>query len=731
MTLLNVDFKVISKVFDNRLRTVLPKLIDHDQTGFMKSRRIAVNIRKSIDVIEFTKKEGIPSMIMSIDMKKCFDLIDYSAVFGALEYFNFGESFIRWVKLFFTKFSVCNQNFGIFSEYFTKERSVNQGCTISPAIFLLTGEIMANKLRNNPAIKGIKIKDVEYLVSQFADDMDLYLPYDQVVFNNVIATLSDIETNTGLTVNYDKTNMYRIGSLANSNARLYSKKKLQWTNEPINTLGIFLNNNISAMSSNYDEAILKLETVGQTWLYRQMSLIGKITVVNALMNSLFVYKMQVIPEIPEEKLSRINLAIENFIWTGKKAKIPLKTLRLSKENGGLGLADLKAKHNSLLLNWTTIMYQDSKIGNLANYYLGDEVNDKILWLFNLNERDMALKYSNCTSFWKLVAIKWASYNFCYPRTYDEIVNQYVYNNSHIRVCNRPIKPHPEIPITLKIKDIMSDACNLGSIEALSNKFGNKNWLHIASLTKAIPDEWRSIIKNGISNEDKYTPKILQLYGRKNITKIIYKELTHSSDVITNTLAKAIKLIPDLNFDLHVNSFRDIYTTTNVPKLRSFQYRLLLNKIFCNNVLYYWRIVDSQKCDYCEYDKQDVKHLLWSCVNAQRIWKSVQELFATGNNLVFNFENILYNRVHKSKRHVINFIVLLVKFVIFRSKCNGHNCSIDEVLNEIQMYYRIEKYLAVGQNNIVKHKSKWSPVEKLLWSNVLRDKVPSLRPGTVL
>ena len=41
----------------------------------------------------------------------------------------------------------------------------------------------------------------------------------------------------------------------------------------------------------------------------------------------------------------------NFIWNNKKEKIKLKTLKLSKENGGLKLVDLQKKDDSLKINF--------------------------------------------------------------------------------------------------------------------------------------------------------------------------------------------------------------------------------------------------------------------------------------------------------------------------------------------------------------------------------------------
>ena len=244
-------------------------------------------------------------MILSVDMDKCFDRISYSGIYGALRYFNFGENFIRWVSLFYTDFQVCTQNFGFYSDFFSKGRSVNQGCIISPAIFLLTSEILANKLRNNDKIKGIKIHDVEYLISQFADDIDLYLPYDETILNETLKIISDIENHTGLKASYDKTTIYRIGSLANTNAKCYTIRKIKWTNDPVNTLSVDLFMSEKQMLCNYKKIVTKLMAVSEIGMYRNLTVMGKVMIVNTFMASLFIYKLQVLPYILETILHNV------------------------------------------------------------------------------------------------------------------------------------------------------------------------------------------------------------------------------------------------------------------------------------------------------------------------------------------------------------------------------------------------------------------------------------------
>ena len=91
LILLNNDYKTLAKAIDNWFREVLPELISADQTGFVKGRKISHNVRKSLDIIDYSITEKLPMLILSIDMEKCFDRLEHKAIMASLEYFNFGK----------------------------------------------------------------------------------------------------------------------------------------------------------------------------------------------------------------------------------------------------------------------------------------------------------------------------------------------------------------------------------------------------------------------------------------------------------------------------------------------------------------------------------------------------------------------------------------------------------------------------------------------------------------
>ena len=73
ITLLSVDYKIASKAIAKRIESLLPKLIHSDQTGFIKDRYIGQNVRFLVHLLDETKLQEIPVVLLLLDFKKAFD----------------------------------------------------------------------------------------------------------------------------------------------------------------------------------------------------------------------------------------------------------------------------------------------------------------------------------------------------------------------------------------------------------------------------------------------------------------------------------------------------------------------------------------------------------------------------------------------------------------------------------------------------------------------------------
>ena len=84
-----MDAKIISKAIATRIKNVLPNIIHHNQTGFIKDRYIGETVRSIFDIMDFTVEENIPGLMIFIDFQKAFDSLEWNFLQSYLESFNF------------------------------------------------------------------------------------------------------------------------------------------------------------------------------------------------------------------------------------------------------------------------------------------------------------------------------------------------------------------------------------------------------------------------------------------------------------------------------------------------------------------------------------------------------------------------------------------------------------------------------------------------------------------
>ena len=161
ITLLNVDYKIASKVIAKRIERVLPYLIHPDQTGFMKGRYIGQNIRLINDILRQTELQKIPGILLLLDFQKAFDTLDWSFIQKTLDLFNFGNVIKRWITTFYKNSESCVMNNGFCTNNFKLSRGVRQGCPLSPYLFILAAEVLATKVRQEQSVKGLKSECTE------------------------------------------------------------------------------------------------------------------------------------------------------------------------------------------------------------------------------------------------------------------------------------------------------------------------------------------------------------------------------------------------------------------------------------------------------------------------------------------------------------------------------------------------------------------------------------------
>ena len=704
ITLLNTDYKIIEKAIANKMIPALNTIIHSDQRGFMKNRRISVNIRKLLDILQYAKENELEAVVLSLDFVKCFDKCSFDILHGSLNYFEFGEIVKDWTRILYKDFSVKIQNNGYFSSKIDIHKGVHQGGCCSSIYFLVIAEILAMALRGNDLIEGLTIYQVRNLLNQFADDADVFSVNSEESIKEIFRELERFRLQSGFTISYDKTVLYRIGSLRHSSAMLYAIDQVAWTNEDITVLGITVAHE-GIVEKNYEGIVETVRARLNAWKYRGISLYAKIMIVNTLVMSLFVYKMMVLPKIPSKLVKAIEQEIKFFLWGKGKAKIAYRILQNPKELGGLNLTDLSIKDMSLKATWPQILSSEKEYARMV-YPLVSATLGEDIWRVSIKPQDVE-SLSITSPFWKDVLISWAT--FSYWRNF-RIENQMIWFNSRITIQNKPFLWVDAAKRGLKYVYQCYSHGTFKDQQTLFCEYGI-DYIRYNSLKMAIPKEWvREFEELSLKAYLPVHPHNFDsLRDVKKLSSIVYKSL--NGDVM-RLHPKMVKWNLMLGTSWHLHEFGKIhlclYKISNYTKLRDFQYRLLQRALVTNIQLKEWKIVDSNLCTFCHSSPETIDHLMYSCTQVFPLWMEFKKDSVEKYNkeVCISLETIVTNRFCRPLKHVINTIALLLKQYIYRQRCLQQRLDYSSFTRYVNSVQSIEKYIAIKNDKIEYHQRKW-------------------------
>lgn len=94
----NVLYKGISKVLCERMKILLPAIIDENQSAFVHSRYIAYNIIICQDLVkQYGRKSMAPGCLIKLDIKKAYDTVEWEFIDEMIQALNFPNDFRKLV----------------------------------------------------------------------------------------------------------------------------------------------------------------------------------------------------------------------------------------------------------------------------------------------------------------------------------------------------------------------------------------------------------------------------------------------------------------------------------------------------------------------------------------------------------------------------------------------------------------------------------------------------------
>ncbi|PNX82415.1 cysteine-rich receptor-like protein kinase, partial [Trifolium pratense] len=341
--LIDMLYKILSKLLATRLKNIMGKLISPCQSAFLPGRQILDGVVVLNEIIDLSKRRKDRCLFFKVDFERAYDTINWSYLERMMLKMGFAQKWMSWMRacVFHSSMSVLIN--GSPTEDFTVGKGLRQGDPLSPFLFLIAAEGltgMVNKAVNIGKFVGYRVNDpLRYQILQFADDTILMgdCSWDNV--RTMKSILRGFELVSGLKINFLKSKLYGINAADNFLVAASSYLGCNVESIPFKFLGLPVGANPRRQATwkpIVESAAKKLSC----WNSRNLSIGGRVTLINSVLSSLplYFFSFYKAPRCVINQLVRIQ---RNFLWGGgvedkKLCWVKWSQVCLPKDKGGLG-----------------------------------------------------------------------------------------------------------------------------------------------------------------------------------------------------------------------------------------------------------------------------------------------------------------------------------------------------------------------------------------------------------
>ncbi|KAL3614590.1 hypothetical protein CASFOL_041676 [Castilleja foliolosa] len=322
ISLTNFTGKLVSRIISNRLNRILPKLVEENQSGFVRGRSIHEAIALVQEMAHSIDKKCFGgNVIMKIDMSKAYDRLEWRFLLTTMRKMGFCEIF---TDIIYRNISGINYTFSANGQchgMFQSSRGVRQGDPLSPLLFVIAQQALThnlNKLMDQGALvpfnMGQKIDPISHLL--YADDMIIFINGKTDNIERLKALLNRYEKSSGQLINYDKTEVYLSKHISDTRKqKIKDKLGCRIAEFPFTYLGAPICKG-RIKNIYFDQLIQKVITKLEGWKSKFLSFAGKLTLLKSVLNSLPIHIMSAVA-VNKGVVKHLEKLFKTFLWSQK------------------------------------------------------------------------------------------------------------------------------------------------------------------------------------------------------------------------------------------------------------------------------------------------------------------------------------------------------------------------------------------------------------------------------
>ena len=239
----NTVYKCISKIIAARIKQCISEIISHSQSAFVQGRSIADNILiTQALMINYHRNSGPPRCALKVDIKKAYDTISWSCIFGILSSMGTLTFLMKCIKECITTPSFSVSVNGELAGFFASKCGLRQGDPLSPLLFIISMEALSRSLSAAAHSQEYqfhpKCEEISLTHLSFADDIFLFTGGTKSSVQVMMDELKRFEEFSGLQVNKQKSAIFIAGVNDDIKTDLLNTKGFSLGSFPMKYLGV-------------------------------------------------------------------------------------------------------------------------------------------------------------------------------------------------------------------------------------------------------------------------------------------------------------------------------------------------------------------------------------------------------------------------------------------------------------------------------------------------------------
>ena len=302
------------------------------------------------------------------------------------------------------------------------------------------------------------------------------------------------------------------------------------------------------------------------------------------------------------------------------------------------------------------------------------------------------------------------------RSKEEILSCSFLCNKNIKVGDRVITNRTFINKDIfYIKQLMRGDTFLTHGEFIQQYNAQIQFLNFTSIISAVKSYVsKNVLPSDTNKTISYQPALNFILSTTKGASIIYHSMLQPDG--QNKGFQKWSLHTQISLENWKNSFKILKQCTHDTKLRWLQFRILHNILTTNRSVAKFKPEQNPLCQFCKSHSETIYHLLWKCNKVKIFWNDLSHIMNNRCTNTHNFkidENLaLFGQSENIKTDKIcEFIILLAKFYIYRSKVQDTVLNIRIFIRELHTRYIVEKEI---HQNSASFKNDWLP-----YTNIFR------------